>query len=84
MKAAIILSVFIGAVAVIAASFKSGRFLKSIITTIFQGISALLCVNVIGLFTGITIALNWYTIGCAGVFGVPSVISILLLDIIFR
>lgn len=84
MKAVIIISFILGIISVALATIKSGRIFKSIVTTAFQGIAAILSVNAIGIFSGVTIALNWYTIGCAAFFGLPAVISTLLLDIIFR
>jgi hypothetical protein len=40
----------------------------------------MMAVNVLGLITGVTIAVNWYTLLTASLFGIPSVITIVLLD----
>lgn len=84
MSIVIILLTILGISAVIASMFKSGHFIKSILTTAFQGITSLLAVNVVGLITGVSIAINWYTITTASVFGIPSSITFLILNTIFR
>lgn len=84
MKTLFISIIIAGLIAVNFTIFRSGTVFKSFATTIFQGISSLLAVNVIGLFTGVSIALNWYTLGFVSFFGIPASISLLLLNTIFR
>jgi inhibitor of the pro-sigma K processing machinery len=45
------------------------------------GLGALLAVNTVGAFTGVTLGYSWLSIGMAGVLGIPGVISLVLLDI---
>ena len=84
MKAVIIILLAVGAFAVYFSMLKSKHFFKSLINSAFQGLASLLAVNVIGLLTGVTVALNWYTIAFSCVFGTPACIALLFLDTLFR
>ncbi len=84
MSIVIILLIIIGVSAIIVSMLRSGHFFKNFFTTAFQGITSLLAVNVIGLITGVTIAINWYTIATVSVFGIPSSITFLILNTLFR
>ena len=84
MKAVVIILLATGALAVYITAVKSGHFFKSLINSAFQGLASLLAVNVIGLLTGVTVALNWYTIVFSCVFGTPACIALLFLDTLFR
>lgn len=80
MKIAIIIFFIVAGIVILFATFKSARPLKHMVTSIFQGIVSMMAVNVLGLLTGVTIAVNWYTILSACLFGIPSTITIVLLD----
>ncbi len=81
----IIIGIFIlGAAAVLFAGYKSGHLVKNIFTAAFQGLASLFAVNVLGLLTGVTLAVNWYTIVTVSLFGLPSAITLLLLDTFLR
>ncbi len=80
MKIICIIVILISGLAVIFSMYKSGHLMKSILTSIFQGLASLMAVNVLGLLTGVSIALNWYTIGAVCLFGMPSTVGIVLLD----
>lgn len=84
MKAIVIILFAVGALAVYITAVKSGHFFKSLIISIFQGLASLLAVNVVGLVTGVTIALNWYAVISASIFGTPACIALLFLDTLFR
>lgn len=84
MKAIIITILVTGCITVVYTVFRSKKVLRSITRTVFQGIASLMAVNVVGLFTGVTIAVNWYTVICVCIFGMPAAISLLILDTIFR
>lgn len=81
----IIAVIFVGTVCVIAsltAMKKSRHFIKHLLLTALQGGAALMCVNAVGVMTGVTLPLNGLTIGSAVVFGTPGIIMNLLLKII--
>lgn len=61
---------------------KSGHFIKSVFLTVVQGLAALLAVNASGLMTGVTLPMNWLTLGTSAVFGTAGVIANLLIKII--
>ncbi len=65
------------------AMLKTGHFFKALFLTCLQGVAAVFAVNAVGLLTGVTLAVNWYTLSTGAVFGTPGVISLLLLDVIF-
>lgn len=58
------------------------RFFKCIFLSAFQGLAALLAVNSLGLLTGVSLAVNWYTVLACVCLGIPASISMLVLDII--
>ena len=82
MKYALIAGVCIVMLIPIIAMLKKGFFFKSIFLSAFQGLAALLAVNALGLLTGVTLAVNWYTILACVCLGIPASISMLVLDII--
>ncbi len=84
MKAVIIILLAAGVLTVYITAVKSRHFIKSLTGSVFQGLASLLAVNVIGLLTGVTVALNWYTIAFSCVFGTPACIALLFLDTLFR
>lgn len=64
--------------------FKSGHIFKSLCLTIFQGVASIFAVNVVGLLTGVTLGINWYTLGASMVLGMPGVIAMLVVKYLFR
>lgn len=47
------------------------------------GIGALLLVDMLGSFTGVSMALNPFTLTACGVFGVPGTVTLLVLKAVF-
>ena len=80
MKYALIAAVCLVMVIPIITMIKKGSFLKSLFISAFQGLASLLAV--LGLLTGITVAINWYTVAASVCLGIPACISMLILDII--
>ena len=80
MKTGFIIIFVIASVFVLFVMYKSGHLFKSAVTSIFQGVTSMLAVNVIGLLTGVTISVNWYTLAAVSLFGIPSTITLVLLD----
>ena len=74
----------IGALAVLIAHFRTGRPLRSLLAALVQGSVSLLAVSALGTFTGVGVAVNPYTLGAAGVFGLPGTIALVLLDALFQ
>ncbi len=57
---------------------KSEKGARSLFLSAFSGIAAIFAVNTIGLISGVTIAVNWYTLGISGIMGIPGVVAILI------
>ena len=71
-------------IAVIAALFKSKRPVRSLAGSGVQGLCALAAVNIAGVFTGISLGLNTVSLVSCAVLGIPGVISLLILKMIFN
>ena len=81
-------AVFITLAVICAASvlwwmIRSEKGASSLALSALQGIAAMFAVNLAGLATGVTVAVNWYTIGTAALLGLPGVIGTLALNFIF-
>ncbi len=63
---------------------KSEKGVTSFALSALQGIAAMCAVNLTGLFTGVTLAVNWYTISSFVVLGLPGVIGALVLKLIIN
>lgn len=61
---------------------KSEKGATSFALSAIQGIAAMCAVNLTGLMTGVTLAVNWYTIATFIVLGLPGVIGALVLKFI--
>lgn len=72
----------IGTVCVLWWMVKSEKGATSFALSALQGIAAMFAVNLTGLITGVTIAVNWYTIATYIVLGMPGVIGTLILNFI--
>ena len=83
------MSVFFIGAAIIAAvcvlwwMVKSEKGATSFALSALQGLAAMFAVNLTGLITGVTIAVNWYTIATFIVLGLPGVIGAVVLDMLF-
>ncbi len=73
----------IAAVCVLWWMVKSEKGATSFALSALQGIAAMFAVNLTGLVTGVTIAVNWYTIATFIVLGLPGVIGAVVLDMLF-
>ncbi|MBR5618531.1 MAG: pro-sigmaK processing inhibitor BofA family protein [Clostridia bacterium] len=73
----------LAALAVLIAFVRSGRFFAAVIGSVVQGVASLLAVNVAGMLTGVTVAVNPVTLTAVALLGVPGTIGLLLLNTIF-
>ncbi len=81
MNAFFIAAAVIGSVCVAWWVVKSEKGATSFFLSAMQGLAALCAVNLTGMITGVTIAVNWYTVISYIVLGLPGVIGTLVLDI---
>ena len=65
--------------AVLITLFKSGKPLRNALSSAAGGVLSILAVDALGMFTGVTLALNPLTLGTGAVLGVPGVITLLTL-----
>ncbi len=56
----------------------------SFIKSALQGITGMCAVNLLGMVTGVTIAVNWYSMASFVILGLPGVIASLILNLIFK
>lgn len=85
MSAVLVYAVLaIAALAVLIAFVRSGRFFGALFGSVLQGAASLLAVNVAGMLTGVTVAVNPVTLCVVSLLGVPGTIGLLLLDTIFK
>lgn len=62
---------------------RSGRPIRQLLGGALQGACALAAVNVTGMFTGVSLGLNLFTAGVCGALGIPGVVTLLFLRVIF-
>lgn len=82
------LSVLVGVVAgaailwVLITLVRTGKPIRHLLASCVQGICAIAAVDIVGIFTGVSLGFGWFTmLGCAA-FGMPGVISMLLMRLI--
>ena len=49
---------------------------------LFLGIAAIIVINLTQKFTGVFVQVNWWTVGGSGIFGLPCVCGIVILQIL--
>ncbi len=63
---------------------KSPKGIRSFVLSAFQGLAALFAVNLSGIVTGVSLAVNYWTAGVSAVLGLPGVICMLMMNFIFN
>lgn len=85
MSAVLVCAVLVLALlAVLIAFLRSGRFFGALFSSAVQGAVSLLAVNVAGMLTGVTVAVNPVTLTAVSLLGIPGTIGLLLLNAIFQ
>ncbi len=80
----LITAAIIAVICVIWWTVKNEKGATSFALSALQGIAAMCAVNLTGLFTGVTLAVNWYTISSFIILGLPGVIGALVLKLIIN
>ncbi len=83
LKVALVAAVCIAATPIALTAVTAKRGFSALILSALQGTVAVFAVNLVGLATGISLAVNWYSLGAGALMGAPGVISMLLLNVIF-
>lgn len=73
-----IIALAVGALIVLTALIKSKHFFSYLILSAISGIGSLFAVNLLSELTGVSIALNYITLGISGIFGISGVIALVL------
>ncbi len=71
------------AVVLLRSLVRGRRPIRDLFVGTVQGACALAAVNVAGAFTGVSLGINWFSVVACSAFGVPGVIGMLLLKLIF-
>lgn len=66
------------------AAARSGKPLRSLLSSGIQGLCALGLVNFSAAFTGVSLGVSWLSAGAGVLLGIPGVITLLLLKSIFQ
>lgn len=82
MNFAFVAAAVICAVCVLWWMIKSERGGISFILSALQGLAAMFAVNLVGMVTGVTLAVNWYSMAAFALLGLPGVIGALMLNFI--
>lgn len=61
---------------------RSRRPLRSLLLNAALGIISLVAINLTTRFTGVHIPVNWFSVGGSGIFGLPAVFALLILQMI--
>ena len=75
----LIIALAFGALIVILTLIKSGHFVRYLFLSAVSGIGALFAVNLLTSLTGVSIALNYITLGVSAIFGISGVIALVLI-----
>ena len=67
------------AIVVTVVLIKSGHPVRYLLSSAISGIGALFAVNLLSSVTGVSIALNYITLGVSSLFGISGVIGLLLM-----
>lgn len=68
------------ALVILGAMLRSGHALKALLMSVLQGVAALFAVNVLGTLTGVTLAVNWWTLGISSLGGTAGVVFLLVFE----
>lgn len=61
------------------AMVRTGKPIRFCLGSLLQGICALAAVNIVGTFSGVSLGLSWFSVAGCAAFGVPGVITMLLM-----
>lgn len=63
--------------------WRSGQPIRLLASSAVQGLCALAAVNAAGMFTGVSVGFNWLSGLSCTVLGIPGVVCLLLLGVLF-
>ena len=83
MKALFLTVIIAGFFVLLFSYIKSKHFFRCVFSTAIQGIAAVFAVNVVGMLTGLHLAVNWYTLCFSMAYGTPGVVALIMAEFIF-
>ena len=69
-------------VAVVIALLRTGKPLRIATASLIEGVCAMAAVDVVGIFSGVSLGFGWFSMACCAAFGIPGVISMLVMRMI--
>lgn len=72
----------ISAMIILISMFRTKHFFKSLFLSIFQGVTTLFAINLIGDIINVHVPLNWFSATVGAVGGLPGVIFLLVNDVV--
>ncbi len=73
----------LAALFIVIALIRSGHFLRCLLFSVVTGNVTLLVISYLGAFTGVTLGINLFTVGTASLLGIPGVLAMLLIRLLF-
>ena len=80
----IFLFLILSAVIILSLSVKSERFFRCVFLSAVSGVGSLFAVNIASAVTGVSLAVNLFTLLISGIGGVPGTVLLLLSDVILN
>ena len=71
------------AIVIFISLLRTGHFIKSLLFSAVTGNLALFYICYLGAFTGVLLSINLFTVGVATLLGIPGVLSMLIIKLIF-
>lgn len=68
---------------ILIALIRSGHFLRCLLFSVATGNVTLLIISYLGAFTGVALGINLFTVGTASLLGIPGVLAMLLIRLLF-
>lgn len=84
MKTVLVIIAAAAALAITVFVVTERRGFSTLFLNALGGMAALFAVNITGLATGIQLSVNRWSLGAGALLGVPGVISMLILDTVFK
>lgn len=84
MKTVLVIAAAAAALAITVFAVTERRGFSALFLNALGGLAALFSVNITGLATGIQLSVNRWSLGAGALLGVPGVISMLILDTVFK
>ncbi|MBP3381420.1 MAG: pro-sigmaK processing inhibitor BofA family protein [Clostridia bacterium] len=79
LRLAVYAAVGVAILVVLVALLRSRKPLRFTACSLAEGMCALAAVDIVGIFTGLSLGFGWFSIASCATFGIPGVIAMLLM-----